>query len=109
MKKNIKIIKLQNGEILLANVERDGGTQITISKDVVMLGMVPDGTGNGSKMAVIPGEFVFPFLKENSINLNGSQIVSIYTPTQDIVDLWQSTFDPNRIVVPNNGPKQLII
>ena len=92
----IKMVKLINGEEIIGKVEILS-PRICISKPA-MFGMVP-GQNNQPQLGIAD---YLPFSNDESIYINESVVVCVYTPKTQIINAYNQSMG-NGLIVPPAG------
>ena len=106
MTKNIKLIRLLNGEELIAEVVLDTGLKLTVKNPIRIVVMPPKNNSQAPTVGFAPW---MEFSEETEVTLDNSHVLCIMTPIKEFVTQYNSTFSglvlpKNNLLLPEKGP-----
>jgi len=106
MTKDIKLIRLLNGEELIAELVLDTGLKLTI-KNPIRIVVVPS-KGNPQQPTIGFAPWM-EFAEEKEVTLDNSHVLCIMTPIKEFITQYNATFSglvlpQNNLLLPEKGP-----
>lgn len=98
MTKNIKLVRLINGEEILCEVVSDVGFQVTVKNPLRVVVIPNKSTPNSPTVGLAPWA---EFSDDEAFLLEKSHVLAIMNPVKEFVSQYNSTF--SGIITPTSG------